>query len=71
MDITTSPVKNNYREIINLKHYKIMKTILKTTIIFCVIFFAINSYSQVTVTMSNMQYINGTQIGDCGAIDFE
>ena len=44
-----------------------MNKIIKTM---CLILFTITTSAQVNVSISNMQYINGTPINDCGTIDF-
>lgn len=36
----------------------------------CLLLFSLTTYSQVNVTISNMTYVNGTPISNCGTVDF-
>ena len=47
-----------------------MKNILKKAQIVVMLIFTIISYSQVNISISDMIYINGTPINNCGIIDF-
>jgi hypothetical protein len=42
----------------------------KILIVIGLLLFAFTTYGQVNVSISNMQYINGTPIANCGTIDF-